>query len=94
VRRPPLAGPGEVNYSFVDRFTLVHATFGAGYAFLGLSFAVAVILALAWELVEDPLKAHLPVFFPHATGDRLRNAVGDFLAVLGGWFIVRYWVQG
>ncbi len=78
----------------VDRFTLVHASLGAGYALVGLPFLVTLGLALLWEVVEDPLKAALPALFPHATADTLQNATGDVLALLGGWAIVRYWVLG
>lgn len=79
-----------MNYALVDRFTLVHASIGVAYALLGLGFVVALFLALAWEFVENPLKAHLPMIFPHATRDTLRNAIGDVLAVLAGWTITRY----
>ncbi len=90
---PPPARRGEVNYAMVDRFTLVHASIGVIYALLGLKFVVALLLALAWEFVENPLKAHLPMVFPNATRDTLRNAIGDVLAVLAGWTIVRYGFQ-
>ncbi|HTF89585.1 MAG TPA: hypothetical protein VK843_14320 [Planctomycetota bacterium] len=89
LRTPPPAKPGEVNYHFLDRFTLVHASIGVAYALLGLGFALTAALAVAWEVVENPMKAYLPRIFPHATKDTLRNAVGDTLAVITGWYVTR-----
>jgi hypothetical protein len=85
LRRPPPSKPGEVNYDFVDRFTFVHASIGVVYGLLGLNFVWTFALAVGWELVENPMKAYLPMIFPHASSDTLRNSVGDTLAVLAGW---------
>jgi hypothetical protein len=90
MRSPPPAKRGEVNHALADRFTLVHASLGAGAGWLGWSLPWAFAFAVTWELVENPLKAYLPRIFPHATKDTLRNAVGDVLAFLGGWAIARY----
>ena len=84
------ARPGEVNYPIFDRFTLAHLAVGATYGFLALSFLAAALLAVAWEFVENPLKANFPRIFPHASRDTLRNAVGDIVAVLTGWAVVTY----
>lgn len=81
---------GEVNYHFVDRFTLVHFMIGVGYGFLNLNFVVVVLLAVVWEIVEDPLKAHLPKIFPNATADTWRNLVCDAVAVVIGWSLVAF----
>ncbi|MBI4208503.1 MAG: hypothetical protein HY538_02200 [Deltaproteobacteria bacterium] len=88
--KPPPAKKGEINYSLIDRFTLVHFMIGFGYDLLGLSLGLVVLLALVWELLENPLKAHLPFMFPHGTADTLQNSVGDTLAVILGWIISRY----
>lgn len=84
---PPKAKPGEVNHSFVDRFTLAHACIGMAYGWMELEALAAFALAIAWELAENPLKAHLPALFPHASQDTWRNAVGDVGAVMCGWAI-------
>lgn len=85
LRQPPPAKPGEVNYDFVDRFTFVHFAIGVVYGWLGLSAIWTGVLAVGWELIENPLKAYAPVVFPHASRDRLRNSIGDTLAVMSGW---------
>ena len=85
LRRPKPPEPGEINHGAFDRFTLVHAAIGAGYALLGLGLGWVVALAILWELAEDTLKAYAPWTFPNATGDTLRNAVVDTLAVIAGW---------
>lgn len=87
-KTPPPAHPGEVNWPMCDRFTLVHFGIGCTYAVLGLPFLVTLVLAVLWELVENPLKAYCPWIFPHATADTLRNSIGDSLAVCGGWICV------
>jgi hypothetical protein len=79
-----------VNHDFVDRFTPIHAGIGATYGLLHLPPAAVLLLALAWELLENPLKAFMPALFPHATRDTLRNMVGDVLAVFCGWALVRW----
>jgi hypothetical protein len=94
MRMPPPAKPGEVNHAFVDRFTLVHASIGALYALAGLSAVSACVLALGWELLENPLKAYLPRLFPNATRDTLRNAVGDVLALMCGWTLTHWLANG
>jgi hypothetical protein len=87
MRSPPPAKPGEINYATVDRFTLVHAGIGVAYELLGLSFLLALVLAIAWELIENPLKAYLPWVFPHATHDTLRNSIGDSVALMISWAV-------
>ena len=82
---PAMARPGEVNYSLVDRFTLVHFAIGTVYGSIGFSFPVVAFLAILWELVENPLKINLPFIFPHPTADTLQNAIGDVCAVILGW---------
>lgn len=88
-KKPPPAKPGGINRDLLDRFTLAHAAIGALYGLIGLSLPWMLVLAVGWELVEDPLKAYLPRLFPHGTSDTLRNAVGDVVAVIGGWWIAR-----
>mgnify|MGYP001610072195 CR=1 FL=1 len=91
VRWPRYATRGEVNYGAFDRFTLVHFLIGVGYGLLALELWVTAVLAIAWEVLEDFLKASVPMLFPHGTRDTLRNAAGDVAAVLTGW-ILTYWL--
>lgn len=67
---------------------------GVCYGWLGLRFLPVILLALAWELIENPLKAYLPFIFPHGTADTLQNALGDCLAVFSGWAVWNYFVNG
>ncbi len=90
--KPPPAKKGAINYHFVDRFTFVHFMIGFGYGAFGLGFFWVLLLALIWELIENPLKFYLPFIFPHGTADTLQNATGDFLAVLFGWLVNRYFL--
>ena len=87
LRKPDPTRPGEVNYGLVDRFTFAHFGIGLVYAAIGLEFFIACLLAIAWELIENPLKVNFPRVFPHATADTLKNSVGDTLAVIAGWWL-------
>jgi hypothetical protein len=87
IARPRRARLGEINYSFGDRFTLVHFTLGFFYAAIGLPFVIGLGLAVLWELVENPLKVYAPKVFPNATADTLQNSLGDTLAVCCGWWV-------
>lgn len=82
------AKPGEVNYGFVDRFTLVHFGIGLVYGLLHLHLGWALLLAIGWELVENILKARVAWIFPHATADTWKNSLGDVLAVMSGWALM------
>ncbi|MBI4412472.1 MAG: hypothetical protein HY541_08315 [Deltaproteobacteria bacterium] len=88
--KPPPAERGQVNYHFVDRFTLVHLAIGLGYGWVGFGFWSVLLLALAWEFIENPLKVHFPFVFPHATADTWQNMAGDSLAVVLGWQMSGY----
>jgi hypothetical protein len=90
IRWPPPAQPGEVNYSLFDRFTFVHFAIGSLYGVVGLSFVSALCLGVAWELVENPLKAYFPQVFPNATADTLSNSFGDTAAVCAGCIVAHY----
>ena len=87
MRKPPPAIEGEVNHSTIDRFTFVHMAIGVGYGFFGLSLAFTLVLAVLWEIVENPMKVRVSFLFPSGTADTLRNAVGDVFAVLVGWLM-------
>ncbi len=86
--KPVSARRGEVNYSLVDRFTIVHFGIGVFYGLVGFSFSTALVLALTWEFIENPLKANLSFLFPHSSADTVSNMVGDVLALVAGWLIV------
>ena len=88
--KPPPAKKGEVNFSFIDRFTFAHFLIGFAYMYFGLGFFVVFLLAVFWELIENPLKFHFPSIFPHSTADTLQNMLGDCLAVILGAMLSRY----
>jgi hypothetical protein len=77
--------PGEINGVAVDRFTAVH--FASGYV-LGqfLPLWLIGVGAVAFELVEDPMKTRYPQIFPHPSHDSKKNSLVDVGAViLGAW---------
>ena len=83
------AQPGEINGDFVDRFTFVH--FGTGFC-MGLTPAPwwsVPIVAVGWEIAENPAKDRFPEFFPHSSHDTLSNAVVDGVAFCAGAVVGR-----
>jgi hypothetical protein len=74
-----------INQSAVDRYTSIHAGFGATMAYLGVPWWAAMMASIAWELVEDSLKQAVPGVFPYASHDSAANAIGDTVAVMAGW---------
>jgi hypothetical protein len=83
------AHPGEINYAFVDPYSLAHAVVGAMLGLLGLRLGALLAIAIGWELAEHVLKNLIPAAFPHPTQDTLANSTGDVLAALLGWAIAR-----
>jgi hypothetical protein len=82
---PPPPRPGEINHGALDWFTLVHWAIGFGYGALGLEFWIAFVLAVGWEIIENPLKVHFRFLFFHPSRDTILNVIGDVLAVMAGW---------
>ena len=60
-----------------DRWTVAHALVGVAYGAAGLDAAEALILAVLWEVVENPMKDRLPALFPEAQHDAPANVAGD-----------------
>lgn len=90
MRHPQPARPGDINWPLVDRFTFVHFTLGVLYAYLDFNFFTSFMLAIFWEVLENSLKAYVPMLFPHATADTWRNSLGDILAVCLGWILFAF----
>ena len=67
-----------------DRYTAIHGTVGVFYGAAGFPWWRAALLAVAWEILENPQKDHYPGIFPDACKDTLPNACGDVLAVMVG----------
>jgi hypothetical protein len=87
--------PGELNYSFADRWTAVHFAAGMGLGKLGVSPLGMLGLAVAWEIVEPTLKRKMPKMFFPATQDTLANQVGDVTAgVVGNLLFHKLFRQG
>jgi hypothetical protein len=85
VVRQRTALPGEPNYGFVDRYTPAHMLWGVFLGLSGMSWPLALGLSIAWEVLEHPLKDHLPEMFPNATQDTWMNSVGDIGANMIGY---------
>ena len=87
--KPKPSQPGEINYGWVDRFTIVHFLIGCTYGWLNVNVWIMLMLAIGWEVIENALKANLPFIFPHGTADTLKNIIGDCVAVVIGWWIIK-----
>lgn len=74
----------------IDCYTSGHAAVGVLYGSITpMPWWAALALAVAWEVVENPLKDRYPDFFPDAKHDRLPNAAFDAAAVMLGFWLGR-----
>lgn len=73
------------NQGALDRFTLVHGAVGYLMGRLGVDWRAAIAGAVAFEAIEDGLKASMPGVFPHPEADSKINALADVAAFLGGY---------
>ena len=78
-----------INKDPVDRFTLVHALSGVLAEKAGVTLPQVVFLAVAWELLERPLKEKYGRYFPHPSQDSLVNAGLDASAMVVGYLIAK-----
>jgi hypothetical protein len=79
--------PGE--QPIADRWTTGHASVGVLYGVTKMPWWAALGLAIAWEVVENPLKDRYPDFFPDSRHDSYPNAAVDTAAVMVGYFLGR-----
>ena len=77
------------NTRFVDRFSLVHATWGAVAELSGVPAPVGFAAAVGFELVENRLKRAYSGFFPDDAPDGWQNQVGDVAAFGAGYYLAR-----
>ena len=82
------ARPDEINGAPFDRFTIGHAAVGVILGLTRVPWWAALGVAIGWELIERPLKRHVPKLFPHATQDTLPNALVDIAAMFTGWGVI------
>jgi hypothetical protein len=79
------AGPGEINYAPLDRYSLFHGLVGVAAGLIGLGFWQTFAIAVAWEVVEHILKNIVPSLFAYPSQDTLVNSIGDVLSCMVGW---------
>jgi hypothetical protein len=83
------AGPDEINGGWVDRYTIAHFASGTLIRLLGkkqIPWWGALLLGIAWEVVERPLKEVFPgMFAPYDTQDSLQNSISDVVALMLGY---------
>ena len=75
------AHTGELNYAFVDPYSLAHAAVGAIFALLGLRLGALLAIAIGWELVgargeESGPGGIPPPYAGHARQFDRRRALG------------------
>lgn len=87
------ARPGEPNYAAVDQYTLAHLVTGAFAGLVGAGPMLAVAVSVGWELAENSLKRRFSIVFPSHTYDHWANQVGDVVAFMVGWGLVRVWAH-
>lgn len=78
-----------INQAPVDRFTAAHFATGYLLGSLGWSAWSVTLAAVAWEIVERPLKEQVPQWFPHPSQDEPVNSLLDALAMMAGAELAR-----
>ena len=79
-----------VKKSPIDRYIIGHLAWGGILAASGVPFWGAFALSVGFEILEQPLKEHIPSLFPEPIKDPIGNQVMDTVGVLTGWSIIRY----
>lgn len=82
------AFPGEINYHLFDRWTIGHIGVGTWFGLLRAPWWLALGSAVAWEVVERPLKTHVFHAMTGSTQDTLVNSIFDILAWMLGYGIM------
>ena len=72
-----------------DRFTFSHLGIGMILGANKMTPLGVTVFAIAWEVLEQPLKKKFSGMFPIASQDSLPNMTIDALAVIAGWYLVR-----
>jgi hypothetical protein len=85
VRRTRTALPGEINYHPFDRWTIGHLGVGVWFGLLRAPWWATLAAAIAWEIVERPLKDRLFTPMVGSTQDTTVNAVFDVIAWMAGY---------
>jgi hypothetical protein len=83
------AHKGEPNYSVFDRYTLMHAGIGAALGAANVRPVVAFWSTVGWEMIEPVLKRTNPKVFPRSTIDTMGNKVGDSIAFMAAYYLLR-----
>lgn len=79
-----------INHRAIDPFTFKHAAAGVLLGIVHVPLSTTAVLAIGWELIENPLKDRFPNWFPYPSHDSAANAVVDALAVVAGWAFARH----
>lgn len=83
------ASKSDVNQAWFDRFSLVHASYGAFVAKMGGRASTALLTAVAFEFAERELKRRFPDVFPNPSQDSAENMVGDVVVTMVGYFLTK-----
>jgi hypothetical protein len=76
-----------INQGALDRYTAAHAASGVLLRTCGrVRWWHALLIAVAWEVVERPMKTRLPgIFEPDAVQDSWLNMASDVVALMVGY---------
>ena len=74
-----------INTAPLDRFTAAHAAMGIAAAAMGVPLPAVLVIAVGWEVLEQPLKRKFPGRFPNPNPDSTKNAVWDINATVIGY---------
>ena len=77
------------NERLFDRFSFVHAAWGAAFELSGIPAPLALGAQIAFEAVENPLKRAYAPLFPDDAPDAWQNQIGDIASFAVGFYLSR-----
>ena len=82
--------PSAPNARLFDRFSVVHAAWGAAFELSGVPAPLALAAQIAFEAVENPLKTAYSPIFPDDAPDAWQNQLGDIASFAAGFYLARH----
>ena len=81
--------PLPPNERFFDRFSVVHAAWGAVFQLSGVPAPLAIGAQVGFEIVENGIKRAYAPMFPDDAPDAIQNQIGDVASFTAGYYLTR-----
>lgn len=79
----------SANRHYFDRYSLVHAAWGAVAEASRIPAPAAIGAQVVFEALENPIKEVIKPIWPDSRPDAIQNQVGDVASFTGGYYAAR-----